>query len=680
MATIEKPRIEAVVNFAPQAAAPAIAQLTPAIVGPAYALTLKGLMGPYDPALGLTFNIASQEGLIFDNSYTKFYISNGQVVQLPQTIFDGVCVINGNQLTLQGLLPSIASGDTCLITNPVSGTGKFKVVSVAGNVITINSTLPYSNYSGTCAILIHEPQQTGLSFNIPPRADSVAFNTYSLTTYQVGSKTSYVDAGAPANPNAAYIKVTTMATPGLVGATSLPVYLKVVGTSGNFYITSHTAATASGTDSNIVGEVLIPYSNSLSGNVLADYRFLKAERKIFEVASEDDITANAGMIHPDNPLAFGLSMAFQNAQSTVFGISIKSNDNSGYNDAIELLEQYNTRIIAPLTNDRSTLLAYANFVKLMNSIERSNPRFLRATMQWLEKTTYADAIPGTVGATGFKSTQINFTDFITVNVGDTIEITSPASVAGEYTVTAAGSNQFTIDRDLGLAVNAPVVFNAKRNATKLEQKEYLKDNPYLDRNITVLLPPKFISASYGVLDSYFAAAGLAGLEASTPVQVQMNGLVIAGVDDLLYSNFYFLENDLSEIAGSGKLILIQDTPEGTPYIRNQLTTDVTSLLTRSMHINKSIAVFIITAKDILKDMLKRYNITPDVLALITVKLNGLIKNLVENRVAGAGGVLTGGRVVSVVRDETALNTVIATVELVFPAPLEKIRLVLNVSV
>lgn len=677
MPDIEAPKIEAEVRFKPVVAPPPVAQLPPMIVGPAYLLEKGFFAGQYDPAFGLQFELAGGPNLVFDSNYTKVYIAGTQKIKLPYTIYEGVAYLSGATANLIGFLGTAASGDVLNIIDPVNGGGKYTVVSVNGSIVTCQGLSFTTPMSGFVQLQIHEPQISGTTITINPRTNIITSNTIYLSTPSVNSTISYVSGLGTPDPDAAYIHINSMTNPGLVGAT-LPADFPVSGVSGNFYIITHPVSTASGSENNINGSVNIPYAGSLKGNTLVDYRFLRTNKGIFQVGTVDEITNIIGEPDPDNPLALGLKFALDNAQSVVYGVAVNSDDDAGYQAVQDFVRQYRVYSVVPLTLDSSTLLSYKSLIVQMNSIAVSKPRQLIVATDFLfNRTVYQEAYASVV-STAYRSTLLSYTDPYDLDIGDILEISDPLTATVRIVTVDAPNKQFTIDANLNLTANTQIKFKVLRAATKAEQANYWATSVYADRHVTCVLPDTIISNGIE-LPAFYAAAGLAGLDASEPPQRQFNGLAIAGVDRVKHSNFYFTDEQLNMIAGSGKLILIQDTPDSVPYIRNQLTTDVSSLLVRSRNIVKSIDTFILMATDAVRPLLRRYNVVAETLELIHLTLQGVISRAKNERVPGAGGIILDGKIVSLRRDPDALNAVIVELDLVFAVPLERIRIVLNVS-
>ncbi|MEM5810441.1 MAG: hypothetical protein QXP66_00900 [Candidatus Aenigmatarchaeota archaeon] len=677
MADIEAPKVEVEVKFQPQPAAPAIAALPAMIIGPAYLVEKGFLAGPYDPAFGLSFNIESGNNLVFDSNYTKIYILDTVKNQIPYQIFDGAAYLSGNTAQLIGFTKTAAPNDILRIVDPISGGGDYVVSSVVGNLLTCTGLNFPTAMSGSVQLLIHKPIISGLNVTIAPRVNIETSNSIYISTPSVNSSISYISGfSTPPIPGTSYIRIDTIIDSGLLGVSDFPYYAPVTQISGNFYVISHPLSFSSGNETNVIGARLIPYADSLSGNTLIDYRFLRIKKGVFTVSSIDDIVAEIGPIDKDNPLAFGLSMALQNTNSLVYGVAIDSDDDLGYENVQDFVSQYRVYTVVPLTNDPSVLLSYKSLISVLNSVAKTTPRQLIATSKFLEKKTIHQEAFAHVVSESFRQTVLAYTDPYDITIGDTVEISGPIIATAKVISTSA--QQFIIDANLNLLIGTQIQFKVLRNATKLDQVDFWSTIIYNDRHVTEMLPDVFISNGIEY-PMYFAAAGLAGLDAEQPPQVQFNGFSIAGVDNIKHSNFYFTEDQLNKIAGSGKLILVQDTPDSIPYIRNQITTDVSSVLVRSRNVIKSIDTFILMATDSVKPLLRRYNVVAETLELIHLTLQGVIQRAKNERVTGSGGIILDGRIVSLRRDPNSINAVIVEIDLVFAVPLERIRIILNVS-
>lgn len=193
-----------------------------------------------------------------------------------------------------------------------------------------------------------------------------------------------------------------------------------------------------------------------------EYRSLRQDlRSVDTVSSETDITTKVGKIDARNPLAGVLATALKNTTTAIQFFGVKSDDSSGHNECIELIEgREDIYAIVPLTEDLNIIATYKTNNETLASVSNAETTGMQQKFRVVigaqalptEKVIsgpYTDgshkcvkgAIPGTTIASADDS--IVFVDesatFITdsVRVGDKLVIVSDTAVdsrKGEYTV------------------------------------------------------------------------------------------------------------------------------------------------------------------------------------------------------------------------------------------------------
>jgi hypothetical protein len=138
----------------------------------------------------------------------------------------------------------------------------------------------------------------------------------------------------------------------------------------------------------------------------------------------------------------------------------------------------------------------------------------------------------------------------------------------------------------------------------------------------------------------------------------------------------FNEDQLSTIAGGGVIILVQKTPSSQPYIRNQLTTDVSDLLKRSLSVVKSVDYFKRLIYDNVVDFLKGWNVVTEAIEGLQIRLQAVINFARSFNVPKAGTLILNA---NIDRIEPQDNAVSIAISAVFPKPLEVIKIELYIS-
>jgi hypothetical protein len=126
------------------------------------------------------------------------------------------------------------------------------------------------------------------------------------------------------------------------------------------------------------------------------------------------------------------------------------------------------------------------------------------------------------------------------------------------------------------------------------------------------------------------------------------------------------------MAAGGAYVVVQDSVGGPLISQFALTTDLTSIETRTDSITK---VVDFTAKFLrrgIKNFIGRFNVTQGLLDTLSSVIQGLLGFLVEN------GVLIGADLNNIIQDENAPDTVLVEVRLDVPYPCNFIKLTLEV--
>lgn len=117
----------------------------------------------------------------------------------------------------------------------------------------------------------------------------------------------------------------------------------------------------------------------LEATVLVSYRALRKDLAgdMITITSQDVATANFGDIDVDNPISVAgqLITAAMGATLTYKAITISSDDNNGYNEALDILSRNeDVYVIVPLTQDKDVISAYASHCTAMSMPEKSRWR------------------------------------------------------------------------------------------------------------------------------------------------------------------------------------------------------------------------------------------------------------------------------------------------------------------
>lgn len=431
-------------------------------------------------------------------------------------------------------------------------------------------------------------------------------------------------------------------------------------------------------------------------------------------------------VNVNNPLALGLQFALQNAPSCqVQGLGVDSisadapfGTVEAFTRAAEFLEAFEVYAIAPLTHDETVAQVFNAHVTAMSAPAAKGERICLFNFSAPTKkldTLVASGLNGnTVGATGkvldtgvvnlsalVLSAGINPVGTIPTDEGLFVDIASDnkkysvASISGGQvtirTTFAAGENDdgFYATTDFNDAplpsslINEP--FAVRVRGANLAQPDGTPDKQgiaetyqglgqsFLNRRFWSIVPDAAAATIGGLeqeVDGFYMCAAIAGMIGQQPPQQSFTNFPMTGFTKVIGSNGYFTEKQLNIIAAGGNYIVVQDT-EGAPLTsRMALTTDVTSIETRTDSVTK---VVDFTAKFMragLKNYIGRFNITQGFLDSLGHVVQGLLQFLTDI------GVLIGANMNNIVQDENAPDTVLIDVTLDVPYPCNYIRLTL----
>lgn len=460
--------------------------------------------------------------------------------------------------------------------------------------------------------------------------------------------------------------------------------------------------------------------------VREDVSARKKTTGLLQINNTDDLATLLSPVTTDNPLALGFQFALQNApgaQVQGLGVDEVSEDApygtvEAFTRAAEYLEAYEVYAIAPLTHDDTVAQVFNTHVTAMSAPEAKGERIVLYNFsqptKLLDKLVASGTNGNSVGNTGLVldtgvvnlsslvlSASINPVGTIPTAQGLFLDIAaddknySIASISGGQvtirTTFAAGENDdgFYSTTDLN---DSPLpstliaeAFAVRVRGASLTEPDGTpdKDNialtyqglgqSFLNRRFWSVVPDKAAATLDGLeqqVEGFYMCAAIAGMIGQQPPQQSFTNFPVTGFTQVIGSNGYFTETQLNVIAAGGNYIVVQDVP-GAPLIsRMALTTDMTSIETRTDSVTK---VVDFTAKFMragLKNYIGRFNISQGFLDSLGHVIQGLLQFLTDI------GVLIGAQMNNILQDETAPDTVLIDVTLDVPFPCNYIRLTL----
>ena len=198
---------------------------------------------------------------------------------------------------------------------------------------------------------------------------------------------------------------------------------------------------------------------------------------------------------------------------------------------------------------------------------------------------------------------------------------------------------------------------------------------FLNRRFWMTFPDQAAATLDGLeqlIEGFYMNAAIVGMIAQQPPQQSFTNFPMTGFTRVIGSNDSFSERHLNIMAAGGTYIIIQDG-QGAPLTsRMALTTDLTSIETRTDSITKIVDFTAKFMRKGLRNFIGRFNITQSFLDSLGNVIQGLLGFLTES------GILIGGNLNNIIQDEDAPDTVLVDITLDVPFPANYIRLTLVV--
>ncbi len=439
--------------------------------------------------------------------------------------------------------------------------------------------------------------------------------------------------------------------------------------------------------------------------------------------STTELDSALSPVTTDNPLALGAFFSLLNSPGTqtfALGVDETSADKvegtlEGYTRAFEFLEGMEVYGIAPMTTDSDVGQVLLAHVTAMSEPENKGERIglfngKTPTKELDDVVASGTAGNGTADTTKFDTGVANLAELLLlagITPTGTIAVTDGlfldiASDSKRYSVKAVSGSVVTVRTSAGEfspsensddfyaeavlpsnLINEPFSISIRGASLTLTDGTPDRANialtlqqmgrAYGHRRFWHILPDVCKATISGVeqeLPGYYLCAAIAGMIAQQPPQQSFTNFPMTPFTGVVGSNDFFTAKQLNQIAAGGNWIVIQEGA-GTPlFSRFALTTDLTSVETRTDSITKVVdytAKFLRTG---LKTFIGRYNITQGFLDTLSSVLQGLGTFLVDT------GILNGFKLNNIIQDADSPDTVLIDVTLDVPFPCNFIRLTL----
>lgn len=433
----------------------------------------------------------------------------------------------------------------------------------------------------------------------------------------------------------------------------------------------------------LVGLANLPVDSAV---IYLEYKALRTDvaSQPQDITSTNDIETKLGKIIPENPLAYGASIMFQNAATRIQALGVETDDDTGYLKARDVITDRNVYVIALLTQDKTTIASFKAHCEAMSVPEKNKFRICIGNHSLPEEKTLVDSSATGASVTDPVTTKIIFLDdasatFITSGVapGDKIMVeTGPLMGASPYVIDQVlNENRVKVLVADEFASAASFTYSIVRSLTRVQQAEEIAAASVSLKSKRCIMTFSDTVVISGVdQPGYYLNTALAGMIAGLPSQAGLTNKGIAGIDGLKNSNFYFLDDELDIIAAGGTCIFVQQTESSLPYIRHQLTTDMDLLETKEISVVKNNDYLSIFFRDLIKKFLGEWNVTPELLGILETTIDAGIEFQRLAKLPKIGAPLINATIESLAVSEISADRVEIYLDTEQPRPLNNIGL------
>lgn len=441
---------------------------------------------------------------------------------------------------------------------------------------------------------------------------------------------------------------------------------------------------------------------------------------------DDTVSLDSALspLTPDNPLGLGLFFALINApgvQVTGLGVDAISDDAPfgtvpAWTRAAEFLEGFEVYALALMTHDETVAQVFSTHVSVMSEPEQKGERIVLwnpavptneldtlvasgtdgdglNTFTFDTKVTNLTTLVQNAGVNPVGTIPVDEGLFLDISTDDkkySIKSISGSTVvvrvsAGEF-LSGENDDSFYATSTLPSPLVSDIFSVRVRGAALLtvdgsEDKNKVAETisqlgaSFRNRRFWMTFPDKAAATIGGtelIIDGFYMNAATAGLIGQQPPQQSFTNFPVTGFTRVLGSNDKFSEGQLNQMAGGGAYIFIQEGASTPIFSRFAITTDLTSIETRTDSVTKVVDFTAKFMRRSLRNFIGRFNITQGFLDSLSTTIDGLIGFLIES------GVLIGGSLDNIIQDEDQRDTVLIDVTIDVPIPCNFIKLTLLV--
>jgi len=457
-----------------------------------------------------------------------------------------------------------------------------------------------------------------------------------------------------------------------------------------------------------------PWLPVYSADMFVEYRALikSYSDTIHNISDIGDTITTLGVISPDNPLSQGVYNSLSNSGNrAVYYMAVPSDDHAGYLSVLDRASlNEDVYGFVPLSRDGQVLNSVEAHINTMSTETNKRWRIgffgtemdIEASVYDLSKNPLTGepfycTIEDDTAVTGLQYTVLTFVE-ADGTTHDHTEATADLA-AGDKIRTNYGTDQW-LDPTYDEYEIASVVSNTKVKlksgppsevtaATKVEAwhdfsvQEMADDvaatsSGFANRRVYHVFPD--VLGAFGVSETAeFGAAAVSGLCSSVSPQQGLTNIELNGFDDLPRVYSTFSHTQLNKMAEYGTMIIMQDVAGGRIYIRHQVSTNTISgdLNQTELSVTKNLDSISYYFADRLEPFIGRYNITPELLAVLRAQIeDGLffLGSFTNVGLLGPQVLLDGTEIRTVEVHPTLADHVVAIVDVQLPYPLNVLEL------
>lgn len=407
---------------------------------------------------------------------------------------------------------------------------------------------------------------------------------------------------------------------------------------------------------------------------------------VYTVADVDEARGRLGKLVPENPLGYAVMLTLANTNTSVKLVGVDSDDVAGYTAAKDRLENVDDVYgIVPCTQESEILGIFKLHCQQMSVPEVGKWRVCIGstklqTVKSLQEgvatiSNSDDSLPIVI-----KDSEAQFTSN-GVDAGHTLTLFTEAGGV-DYVVEAVVAedmllvdNANPVDTDIFTLDTESYEYKISKDLDKTMQARALQEtSKSFGTSRFVHTWPDVCVIDGQELPGFYLSCAVAGMIAGLPSHQGFTRISIAGVGGLKHANDYFNATQMDIIAEGGTFVFLQDNPSAAPYVRHQLTTDMSTIEFQELSFVKNFDYVSYICKDVMDKFLGRYNITPSTLGLLETSLRATLESLKLYTLPRIGSPVLGYNVVKVHQLDDIRDRVEMYAEVDFPYVLNTIGL------